>query len=336
MAPAFTLVELLVVFAVIIVLVGAVLVAGPALIDRGKIKNTETLLAQVRDVIEQFKAEQTSNPTLLRAQPQPGAGTLGMLYYKDRYGTYPPDELEVFTAVGIPGSAGTGNRSLALGKSHVELGNPATDPRNWSAMKFYTVGNAQPQLEHRDLAAMVLTIEMYGVESKSALDALPESNFRAGPVDSLNGKPIQFLDRSPTANRVYNEETDLAVRYIVDAWGVPLSYFTTRNHSSNPQKIADMNFLGSSNHPQWHEACTEMVRLAGGEPIVMSWGPDGKEQATREAIDPNAGGDPKAVLIDDWMDGPRDRRRIDHPLNLDNLYSVSGLKEKLERGLSEE
>ena len=107
-AAGFTIIELLVVFAVIAILVSAVLVGGTTVLTKARVRNTKAVLQVVRDALEEYKRER---PMIIAAH-QPATGG-GRVRYSVRYGEYPPDEVEVFTNVGLPGSTAGG--SLAPG-----------------------------------------------------------------------------------------------------------------------------------------------------------------------------------------------------------------------------
>ena len=87
----------------------------------------------------------------------------------------------------------------------------------------------------------------------------------------------------------------------------------------------------SSNHPDWNEASTKLIRLNHGRPIIMSYGPDGTDQLTAAAMTAAPGGanwSGPPSLVGDFMHNGL----IDHPLNADNVYADQGLKEKLTKG----
>ncbi len=313
---AFTLIELLVVFAVIAVLISSVLVAGSSLITKARTRNTQAVLQIVREAVDEFKRE---SPSIITAR-QPGIS--GTVRYRERYGSYPPDETEMFTAEGLPGCTGPPCRSLAVGAAEFV---PA--PRagtGYAPMRFYTAGNASADLEHRDLVAMVIAIEMYTTSAAEILDRIPDSNRSPGILDP-NGNPRQFLDRDEVRNGTWDADVDLSVRYIVDDWGVPISYFAQQDY--DPDAASD---TVSSNAPGWNQAATEMIRLNGGQPIIMSYGPNGREQLTRDVQTESEGA---ASPAGDWVDGA-DYQRIGDSYNADNVYADPALGEKLAKGVS--
>lgn len=328
---ALTLVELLVVIVVIGILVGSILVASAGFINKGRTNNTQALLQVVADAVEEFKREQTTKPTITRARQTkvPGMGTqpdppATPLMYPDRYGLYPPDELEVFTSVGLPGSqAPPASRTLAPGAAEV-VAPGAAQP--WDAMRFYDAGNPQPELEHRDQAALILAIETLSESASLILDRIPDKNRSPGALD-VNGQPALFLNR-PGGSDGW-DANDHQIRLIIDDWGVPISYFAQRDWREAP---GEFNPIASSNHPSWNEASTEFIRLNGGQPIIMSYGPNGKDQLSKDAMEPTGGDLAKVSLVGDFEteSGPE---AVDDPWNDDNVYSNPALKEKLAKGI---
>lgn len=310
---AFTLIELLVVFSIMIALLAAVVVAGSTLVTRAKNRTTEGVLNIVREAVEQFQREQNESPTLVRARQGPVGSRVS---YETRYGRFPPDELEVFTEAGLPGNGGIG-RSLAVGGAEV-LPGPAAG--TYPAMLFHTVENPNPELEHRDLAALILAIELNSEVGSAMLDRIPNSSRSAGPL-TATGDPMIWLNRGN--DTTWTRGTDQQIRYVVDAWGVPISYLAQRDYDPTATPGAPP----SGNHPAWNQASTEMIRLNGGQPILFSYGANGRDQLTKDALV-----DPAVSLVGDWMDPATANRRIDNPLNEDNVYADPGLKEKLATG----
>ena len=310
---ALTLVELLIVIIVIGILVSSILVASSGFINKGRTNNTQALLQIVADAVEEFKREQTAKPTISRARQPKQVPPPPTVNYSDRYGLYPPDELEVFTSVGIPGSAQP-SRALTPGDPTKVTVIPKSP---YSAMRFYTDHTDADANEHRDLAAMILAIELYSDSARSMLDRIPDRNRSAGALNSA-GKPAQFLDRNDDATFDAGDEQ---IRYILDDWGMPISYLAQRDHGIG----TDSNNLNN----KWNEASTEFIRMNGGQPIIMSYGPNGKDQFTKDAMEPNA----KASLVGDFESDTPIHHVIDDPMNDDNVYSNPALKEKLAKGI---
>ncbi len=300
MRRAVTMVEILVVVVIIAILLGAVLTASSVLITKAETNNTEAILQVVDQALIAFEREQKANPTLTRSSA-----------YKKRYGLFPPDELEVFTAGGVPGGK-PGSRAP---------GRATMVPASFSkSMTFYSdlADPAHDPSEHRDLAAMILAIEILGDSSKAILDGIPDKNRTAGVVDK-NGDPAQFLDRN--RDDKWSGE-DYQIRYILDAWGNPLSYFAQRDWAAG-----SLTNTPSTNHDGWNEASTEMIRLNRGRPIIMSYGPDGAEQLTEDAMGKD---EALASVIGDLEDGDHS---MGNPFNADNVFLNKELKEKLLEGI---
>ncbi len=309
------MVELLVVVGLILVLLGAVIVAAPALIDRGKTQSTQLLLHNVQTMVDEFEREQKAAPTITRAR-QAGAGGVGYVTYKDRYGFFPPDELNPFTSNGMTGSQ-SGSGSLAPGGAKVILATN-TDGNNYPAMRFYLDGDvSRDPFEHRDIAALVLAVELFGgSQSRAMLDGLSDAHLRQG-LRNNQGEPLQYLDRNN--NGKWDAQEDLELRRIVDSWGVPLAYFSTRGFDA---KKPGNDKLQSSNHPAWYQVSSNLVAQNGGRPVLMSWGPDGREQLTRDLQT----AEPTASVVGDLAV----HTFLRNPLNRDNVFADPALKQKLE------
>ncbi len=318
---ALTLVELLIVIVVIAILVSAVLVASSGFINKSRANNTQAVLQLVSDAIQQFKTDQTAKPTISSASQdkKPGLGdpTKTKVFYSDRYGAYPPDELEVFTAtVGLPGSRTP--RTLAPGGAVIH----PVDA--WDAMRFYKdQDEARNRAEHRDTLALVVALETISESASSILDRIPDRNRTQGLLDQ-NGVPAVFLDR-PGGTAGQFDSGDLQIRHIVDDWGNPINYLAQRDWKDEP----GYEPIQSSNHGSWNEASTEFIRLNGGQPILFSWGPNGQDQLTAEAM----GAEADASLVGDFEKD--DDHVVNNPLNDDNVYANPGLREKLAKGIQE-
>ncbi|MCH7591491.1 MAG: type II secretion system protein [Planctomycetes bacterium] len=291
-ASAFTIIELLVVMGIIVVLVGSVMVAGSALITKSKITNTRATLIVVRDAVEQFAREQKAKPTLTRRKQ-------GGLKYKDRFGFFPPDELEWFD--GIRGA------------------NIIPDVGTFDDMLFFVTTPTAPETasEHRDLAAMILAIELFGNESKDILNRIAGRNRTAGPVDGTDD-PSQFLDRNTDGAW---DADDVQIRYIVDDWGTPIGYMSQRDWVLNADAATR-----SQNHQDWNRVSTQLIRLNSNQPLIFSYGPDGRDQLTKDAMGTAADA---SIPTDFAQDPPAPPNKLDHAYNADNVYVDETLKEKL-------
>lgn len=315
---AFTMIELLVVMAIIAILAGAVVVGATFVVNKARSRQTESILGVVNMALEEFKREQTANPTLTRARQ---VGANGLLLYRDRYGLYPPDELEVFTKAGLPGATTGG--TLAIGGATVVPGLTSAGTK-YEPMTYYIDDPPEARREHRDVVAMVLAITMFGDASRSVLDDLPESNRVPSPRSADDsGKPGRFLDRD--GNGTWEPEQDEELWHIKDGWGVPLSYYAQRDWREDPP--AGMPNIPSGNHPDWNEASTEFITLNGGRPVIMSYGPNGKDQLKKAVVEKP---EQESLLHVDW----ETNHVIDGIYNKDNVYIDSGLSDRLFEGKS--
>lgn len=315
MKRGFTLVELLVVIVIIIILISSVLVATSAVFTKAKTTSTQAVLAVVQQAVEQFEREQKENSTLTKATQKAGDKPVE---YRKRYGQYPPDELELFTHLGLPGSKE--GPTLGIGGATIHAPLPADD---WPQMQFYPYVDPLEYnvFESRDLAAMIVAIELYSDTASAILDRIPNDNRHPGMFDN-QGNPVLFLDRPGGVDEKY-DPGDLQIRYIIDGWGMAISYLAQRDFIAGATP--------SPNHEYWNRASTEMIRLNDGKPIIFSYGPNGGEQFEKQwMVDEEA----KASLVGDWRDVDDAKSRINHHLNADNIYANAALKEKLAVGIA--
>lgn len=306
----FTLIELLVVMAIMAVLVAAVVHGGSVLMTRGRVRSTQATLIIVQEAIDQFHLDK---PTIVTARQHNGTR---MVKYSQRFGEFPPDEFEIFSGDGLTGGAGTGGRALAPGGALVV----PSPPPAYGAMTYQTKGLDLGQLtmEHRDLAAMVLAIELYCETGRDILSRLPNRNRTEGVVDDSTGEPAQFLDRN--GDGVWDPD-DHQIRYLVDDWGVPLVYYAQRDFRVDG--LSPTATL-SANHAVWNQASTGMIKLNMSRPIIMSYGPDAEHQLSADVL----GADQTALLHVDFADD----NKVTNSLHEDNVYADEFLAEKLRKG----
>ena len=93
----------------------------------------------------------------------------------------------------------------------------------------------------------------------------------------------------------------------------------------------------SSNHEGWNEGSTELIRLNGGQPVIFSYGPSGKDQLTSGMIvTPEPSGACAKMVAPASLIGDFEcNHKVDHPLNADNVYVNQALQAKLSEGLEE-
>ncbi len=169
-ARGFTLTEVLVVVAILVILLGLVVGIGSWAVENARARDTRTLLSLLDTAAEQFKEQ--------------SASTLGRIQeFAVRYGGYPPDELDAFLDIRNASDGLTGKRIS----------------REVFALKDW------PE-HYRDIRAMSLAIRHVGgsPDAEATLDQI-DSRFRAellAPTDTwhVNGdnsfdEPLEyFLD----------------------------------------------------------------------------------------------------------------------------------------------
>lgn len=305
------------VIAVIAVLLAAVIVASSTLINTAKTRNTSGLLATVQLAVEQFRSDQGRKPTLASVRQQ-------NVTYASRYGQDPPDEVEPFTLKGLPTASGNAG-TLGVGKARLVPGPDNGQPPP-GRMRFYRgLPPEQAANEHRDQTAMIAAIRMFSEAGSVMLDNIPARNWSPGVLNATSGVPMLFLDRGPGLNGNWNAGEDLAIRHIVDDWGTELGYMSQRDWRPTGAGSLDTT---STNSPEWNQASTQMVKLNGDQPVIFSYGPNGREQMTREVM----GDTGAASLVTDWVSNGG---RLLNALNADNIYAQEGLAAKLTKGVSE-
>ncbi len=190
-AAAFSLVELLVVMAVIAILITLAFKGGSAVLEHGRERDTETLFGMLNQAIDTFYAEK---PYVRNRDAM------------QRYGGYPPDELAV-----LDGDA-------ALPTPGARLVNPTASIENvYLGPAVPAIDTVDPQLLGTDVRALALAIRLRSPKAATILDGIPERFQADVPPDEL----YQAGDGDPGIRLVY----------YVDAWGTPIEYYATRTPS---------------------------------------------------------------------------------------------------------
>jgi hypothetical protein len=183
----------------------------------------------------------------------------------------------------------------------------------WGRMEF-SLGPDERGEEHRDQAAMLLALGLSS-SAQGFIDKIPDRYRSEGAVNPA-GTPVQYLDRN--GNQAWDANQDLQIRYIVDDWDVPIVYYNQRDW--HPDSAAQTQ--SSNDQEYWNQAATEMVTLNGGRPVIMSFGPDGKDQLEDTTSD-------RTVLLHaDWALNDK----ITNTYHDDNIYADPSLAEKLRQG----
>ena len=299
--PAFTLVELLLVMAILVVLIGAVITVGRSQIAKGKVRETQTVLSTLQSAAQQFAAE------------KPLSKVRG---YVARYGDYPPDELDGFLkSKGIPGSKAPPDTDgrIAPGGSDLKV------PDN----------NKLENVRNGDIKAFALAVRLFSREGAATLDRIP-SKYRAPAVKDASGTPAEFLHHG--TDDAFKTGQDEPLDYFVDPWGTPIAYLATadlRKDASGDPYLSEWdkstnNVAKAGN--RW-KTCRALRLLSNEVPFFVSYGPDGPEQF---APDFRVNGKYAPDLIYDMWDGPDpDVGTIDNTLNADNLYSIEGVESRI-------
>lgn len=282
-ARAFTLVEILVVIAIIGILLAIVFKGGTALVENARKRDTQALLAKLDLAIDEYRREVDTSRIPQAMQV---------------FNNVPPDDLRVFETAAQPQPPTIGGCDLRmrnqgkflLGGSAIANLNGLFDARDSDGR----VKNAD-HLLHADIRALVLAIRLNSPKAKVILDSIDPKYW---------GEPDEGFE--------YQPGTDPSVRirldYLVDGWGNPLEYFSTciceESAGLTPRERVSNAFVHENNDG----------------PVIVSYGADGSEQfaADRLALEKDA-----SSMIADYYEELKSAGRgvINNPLNSDNVYS---------------
>ena len=282
---AFSLVEMLVVLAVLALLIGMAFKGATAMTDSGKVRETEGLIASLMQAIDAYKLEVK--------QSRASGGNVGLLYNGS-----PPDDLDVFSVSGATiGTDPPINVRLAAGNPDInDIVLNWTDPRNSGAGTVNSPGD----FHHGDVRAMVLAMRLRSPKASEILDGI---NAKYRVKDDAVFDPGDDTDPIPLV-------------YYVDAWGTPIEYYSICSSptSSVLREKASFAFVHSNNT----------------EPLLVSYGPNGREQFSADIFsDPSLG---DTSIIADFFEGDvaMPEGKINHELNQDNVYSSEAFKNRMQ------
>jgi prepilin-type N-terminal cleavage/methylation domain-containing protein len=208
----FTLIEMLVVVAVLALLIGMAFRGATAMTESAKVRETEGLFLALSQAMDAYKLEVK--------QSRAAGGKVAALY-----NGAPPDDLRVFTQAGVN-----------LGGTVVSMvaGNPivpnVTEPRDATAGSLTDPGLRK----HGDVRAMVLAMRLRSPKASEILDGINEKyrvnegNLVFNPGDGTNAIPLT---------------------HYVDAWGTPIEYYSvcTSVNSLDPRERTSFALVHNSN-----------------------------------------------------------------------------------------
>ena len=217
---AFSLVELLVVIAVLAILLGLVLKGGGSMLTKGKVNDTEALFQNLDQAITAYKSE--VNQTRI-----PNADAL--------FRGSPPDAVYVFVDENGTTVAGC---AIAMGRGNPSSSNPwipaGLDDGRDAGGKLSSPAAAM----HGDVRALVLAMRLRSPKASAILDQIDARFLVPGRADGV------FFDPG-------DGSAPIPLDYYVDAWGTPIEYYSTRFcpncPSGTPREAASDTFVRANN-----------------------------------------------------------------------------------------
>jgi len=285
----FTLVEILVVIVILAVIATIAVVVGQRFINSAKSKDTAATFHVLKNAIDQFALDGPYK---------------NVVAARNRYGLYPPDELEAFTPPPAPGG--------------IPVPPPGGPPQSWNSANLSPRTSAGPGLlqvpagdldnvKQRDVKALLLAIRLQGGTAAGELE-------RIDPRFILPAAPGEYFDLN--ADSTLDPE-DTPLDALVDGWGRPVEYFAL-NPKPTPAPIPAPTDNAAGDRLTFAPAA---VQRNNNVPFLVSYGPDGDDQV----------GAMQSPLITDWI--ATTPMKIDDPLNTDNVYSDDSLAARLAGGL---
>lgn len=285
----FTLLELMVVIGIIVVLLATFFVVGQAVITGGKERNTKAMLLLVESAIAEFHS----------------AAPLGQnTNFVKRYSNYPPCELEVFTLSGLAPPASVVIANLTPGAAG-------------AALSLDSIAPGFAAITNRNIKAMLLAIRTFSVAGSEILDRIPARYRRTDDLANSFVAPlraVEFLDRDGNGTV---DLGDTPVELLVDDWGQPIEYLSTR---IVPGPGIPTELPRQVMSDAW-------VRMNNGVPVLMSYGANGPDQFDADFIVGVGDSD----VVTDWTgDDGTNPGVLDNALNKDNVFVSDALKKQLQ------
>ncbi|MCA9253790.1 MAG: type II secretion system protein [Phycisphaerales bacterium] len=273
-ASGFSLVELLVVLAILSLLIGMAFKGISSVTESAKVRETEGLFGALKQAVESYELE---------ANQSRAGGNVAQRYQK-----LPPDDMSLFV-----------NGAMASGTVVVkDTGEPPftpLDPRDASTGALTAFAH-----NHGDVRAMLLAMRLRSPKASEILDGINkkyivnEGNMVFDPGDGT--EPIPLIN-------------------FVDGWGTEIEYYSNSPTAANPapRDKASLNFVHANN----------------GEPLFVSYGPNGQDQFSEEFFNDPSYGD--TSIIADFFGGSvaTPEGLINLELNQDNVYSSDTFKERM-------
>ncbi len=274
-ASAFSLVELLVVLAVLSLLIGMAFKGASSMTESAKVRETEGLFAALNQAVDAYELE--------AKQSRAGGGVA------QRYQKLPPDDMTLFV-----------NGVMASGT--------VIDPEG--DYLFYDLRDPSTGIltsfahNHSDVRAMVLAMRLRSPRASEILDGINKKYV-------VNEGKLEFNPGDGTES--------IPLVHYVDGWGTEIEYFAN-----------GFNYDGAGVRDL---ASTALVHKNNGEPLFVSYGPNGSEQLSEDFLfDPSYG---DTSIIADFIGADvggnilTPEGLINHELNQDNVYSSDTFKERM-------
>ena len=211
---AFTLVEVLVVLAIIGILAAVAFKGGSTLIKAGKERDTEAMLGVMDQAVRSYKDEVRYTGAAQKI-----------------FGSAPPDHLYVFSPTGWNTMTVDYGKVVLTNKATAVLPTGMADARDAAKGNWSNYGDRT----YEDVRAMVLAMRLRSAAASTILDRI-DTRFRVRDLNS----DLVYDPGDGTA--------PIPLDYYVDAWGTPIEYYATRVPINNTARSnASTAFIKANN-----------------------------------------------------------------------------------------